>query len=376
MGHGIQKATRQRCKHHSALRISDFGMRRGGPVPKSNAITRIARDTPSKNINVGGRGESATRGNGAVRGNPQSAVRNPQSVKGASAFTLIELLVVVAIIVIIVGIAIPSLDAIGKSGEYTQVVAQFNTLFASAYSSALGAEASADSRPASGILFMRARPGDNPMQFALDHQRAVSVTFKPYDVRNPATGFQMVDPSSFTDAPTQMTYDTYFEYHPYFRPIEDIPGVDLPKNVWVAPDFFDTNRPGVNGFQIAVPDNEYYDANMSNPRNRDSRLDRFMITFAPGGETFETQTSVNTNGNDPANQLVFRPSPTARWRTGIANEWLVTGNPVSARGVVVYDREAMLERDQGADRRDFITETGRALFLSRLGAQTRLGEGF
>ena len=51
-------------------------------------------------------------------------------------------------------------------------------------------------------------------------------------------------------------------------------------------------------------------------------------------------------------------------------------SPVSARGVVVYDREAMLERDEGADRRDYIAETGRPLFLSRYGAQSIVGEGF
>jgi hypothetical protein len=101
-----------------------------------------------------------------------------------------------------------------------------------------------------------------------------------------------------------------------------------------------------------------------------------MITFAPGGETFEKQTIIG-GGNDVRNQLVFRPSATSRYRTSAAqNDWVMTDNPVSARGVVVYDRETMLKEQQGADRRDYIMETGRPLYLSRYGAQTIFGEGF
>lgn len=284
------------------------------------------------------------------------------------------------LIIILVSLSLPAIDAISKSGQFSQVNAQFNSLFVTAYTASLSAEAAADERPASGVLFMRARTGDDLNEDALGFQRAIPVVFSPYEIRDPVTGGTAIDPSSKVgaNAPYAMTFENYFDYQPYFRPIDDAASVDLPPDVWVAPSFFDERESrgvGPQNVPVQIPQTEFFDNLLKRTNVRmDSRLDRFMIVFGPGGELFEKQADVSPpSGRE--NDLMVRMSPKSLYsQSQAANQWIMTTNPVTALGVSVYDREVMLREAEGLDRRDYITEHGQPIGLTRFGGSTIVSE--
>jgi len=289
------------------------------------------------------------------------------------------------VILVLLAVAIPAWDSIHKSGQFTQINSQLSTLFTGAFARSQA--------QATGILFLRARPERYPdpnllpaEQAAFGFQRAVPIVFAYYDERDP-NGEPAKDPSDPRyPAGDGATYPIYFGMQPYARPVEGAAVLDLPEKVWVAPDFFDepTGRvvpPGSN-VTVQIPDAEYDDdvlKKAATPLNQpqDSRLDRFMIVFALGGENIEMQTVVDPNpaNASPLNRLVYRPTAASVFDSSASqNQWIDTKNPVSARGVVVYDREGTLARPEGAPRRNYIKTEGKPVFISRFGGTTILGE--
>jgi len=288
---------------------------------------------------------------------------------GLGGFTLAELVTVLAIIVVLLAVALPSLKNFNLSGQFSQIQATLASLTTTAMIPSYEQK--------SGLLVTRARkhaalePGpdsspeyDNP---ALGYQEVRVVTRAPYPV----------DPLY----PNAMTREQ-FTQRPFYRTADKSKPARLTELTWLAPDY-------ATGLQVDGTTPELNDGEFTNDRMSDVYTDMFPA----GGGLADRESLVN------AFFMVFDRGECVQEPAGTLGENLVysfinnrprgylgTGSSLtynrrgmlkidhfSARGVYVYERNTLLEISLGSpkrtadERREYLRRQARALYCTRYG---------
>ena len=286
-------------------------------------------------------------------------------------FTLAELITVLAIIVVLLSVALPSVRSFNLSGQFSQIRASLASLTTTAMIPSYEQK--------SGLLVMRARK----------HPALEPGPDSSPDYDNPALGLQevrVVTRAPYPDPPDYMGGVTIghqdFTQKPFYRTADKTKPTRLTELTWLAPDYATAMRAGgatpeLNDAQFANdrmldPDTEMFPA--GGPSSDDESLvNAFFILF---DESECVQEPAGTNGENLVYSFVNNRS-----KGYLGSGSSLTYNPQgmlrvnhsSARGVYVYERGALLEISRGSlsqtaeDRRDYLREQAGLLYYARFG---------
>jgi prepilin-type N-terminal cleavage/methylation domain-containing protein len=288
-------------------------------------------------------------------------------------FTLVELITVMAIVIVLLAVALPTVQNFNLAGQFSQMQATMASLTTEAMIPSYEQK--------SGLLVMRARkhpaqqPGpnvdpdfDNP---ALDYQEARVVTRAPYP-----------DPPAYVQQSGIMIGRADFTQRPFYRTAGKSAPTRLPDRTWLAPDYTTAMKPG--GDVPELDDGEFANQRLADPytemfpvgggQTDDESLvnaffllyDRGQVVQEPPGRLGENLAYSFVNNSQNAytgsgSDLAFNP------------QGMIKINHASARGVYVYERTALLDivrtslGQTADDRRDYLRNEGRVLYSVRYG---------
>ncbi|UCG34252.1 MAG: prepilin-type N-terminal cleavage/methylation domain-containing protein [Phycisphaerales bacterium] len=288
-------------------------------------------------------------------------------------FTLAELITVMAIVVVLLAVALPTVQNFNLAGQFSQMQATMASLTTAAMIPSY--------EQTSGLLVMRARkrpaqqPGpnvdpeyDNP---ALNYQEVRVVTRAPYP-----------DPPAYVKLSGTMIDRDDFTQQPFYRMADRSAPTRLAELTWLAPDYVTATRPG--GFVPELDDGEFANERLADPYTEmfpagggqtddESLVNAFFLLYCRGEVVREPPGPLGENlaysfVNNTARAYIGSGSNLAFNPQG-----MIKINHSSARGAYVYERGALLDitrtslSQTAEDRRNYLREEARVLYSARFG---------
>ncbi len=267
------------------------------------------------------------------------------------AFTLIELMVVVAIIILLVGIAVPAVGPALNTSQQAQAIQQLTGAITIA-------QARAMSQGGYALRVERAFK-TNIAGFMVDANGEPCLA---YDKNGELVSNSAFDPSA---APVwldyqQIRYVRPSRVNPCYEPtIDDV--IKLPPSVWLAPDYATST-----GFDV-----NYYNSSKTGlwssttpPRSsqRFNPFETFCIVFDQSGQVTELR-AYNLVQSD---KYQYQDQTQPRLISNVVVPPITWYPYNSARGVIVYDRKQFesLGSDTAA-KTSFLRQKGRPIFVNR-----------